>query len=181
MNIKIKDKEFEPFLTEEEIEARVKELAEQISRDFADKKPTLLVSMNGALTFSGELMRYITVPYRYDSIRAKSYDGTKSTGKITIDSSPKNSLEGRDVIIIEDIADTGLTLDYLIKYAKEHKAASVHSVTLLFKKEACEIPGFKPDYVGFVIPNRFVVGHGFDYDEDGRHYRDIYALAKGAR
>lgn len=180
-NVIIEDKEFEIFLPEEKVEARVKELAKQISHDFADKKPTLLVSMNGALTFGGELMRHITIPYRYDSIRVRSYAGTKSTGTITVDSAPKNSLEGRSVIIIEDIADTGLTLDYLIKYVKEHGATSVHTVSLLFKEEACKIPGFKPDYIGFTIPDRFVVGHGFDYDEDGRYLRDIYALVGSAR
>ena len=179
--IKIKDKEFSLFLSSAEIEARTKQVAAQINHNFAGKKPTFLISMNGALTFGGELMRYVTIPYRYDSIRVRSYKGTESTGEITIDSTPKNSLKGQDVIIVEDIVDTGLTLDYLIKYVKKHGAASVHTVSLLFKKEACEIPGLEPNYTGFVIPNRFVVGHGFDYDEDGRYYPDIYALTKGSR
>ena len=179
--IQIKDKEFELYMANRKILRRVKQLAKQISHDFFGKEPLFLISMNGALTFSGEFMHYITIPYKQDSIRVKSYEGTQSTGKITIEAAPKNSLKGHHVIITEDIVDTGLTIDYLIKYAKDHGAASVHTVSLLSKKATCIVEKLHLDYVGFIIPDRFVVGHGFDYDESGRYLHDIYALVGGAR
>lgn len=180
-NIIVKDKEFEPFLSGDKVLSRTKELAAQISQNFAGKEPTFLVVMNGAMFFGNDLLLNTTIPSRLDSIRLKSYSGTKSTGVVKVEASPKNDLKGRDVIIVEDVVDTGITIEYATQYVKELGAASVHTAALLFKEEACTIPGFEPDYVGFVIPNRFVVGRGFDYDEEGRHYPDIYSLVGDPR
>lgn len=180
--VRIKDKEFELFLSwDKDVTPQIERIAEEINHDYLGKEPTLLTVMNGAMSFCDSLLYKLIIPVKLDAIRLRSYDGTKSTGTVTVEAPPKNSLKGQDVIIVEDIVDTGFTIDYAKKYVKKLGAASVRVATLISKEEAREVSDLKLDYVGLVIPDRFIVGHCFDYDEDGRNLYDIYALAEGSR
>lgn len=179
--VKIKDKTFEKFITNDEISTRIKELAKQINRDLAGKNPLFVVVLNGAMFFAVDLFLNITIPAEITSTRLKSYAGTKSTGTIKTIMPLQEDIADRTVVIVEDIVDSGTTIERIIKQVKDLGAAKVYTAILLFKKEACKIPSLKLNYVGFIIPDNFVIGHGFDYDEQGRNLPDIYALKEGSR
>ncbi len=179
--IKIKDKEFMPFILEANIKKRVKELGSEISQDLANKNPLFIVVLNGAMFFAVDLFFNITIPAEITSTRLKSYAGTQSTGKIKTIMPLQEDVADRTVVIVEDIVDSGATIERIVKQVKDLGAADVRIAVLLFKKEACKIQNLHLDYVGFEIPDKFVVGHGFDYDEEGRNLRDIYAISNGSR
>jgi len=161
----------EVLVTENQIQARVAELGAQISADYAGRKLTLVSVLKGSLPFMADLMRVITVPVRIDLMEVSSYGGatTESSGLVRILKDLSASIEGEDVLICEDIIDTGLTLNYLIRYLGGKKPASLRICTLL-DKPARRLVEINVDYTGFTIPDQFVVGYGLDYNE---HYRNL--------
>ena len=159
------------LLTEEEIQARVKELGAEISREYEGKDPVVLGVLKGVVVFYADMIRNITVPCQMDFMCLSSYQGTKSTGNMIVKQDMSVDVEGRHVLILEDIYDTGGSLDYTYKHLMSKNPASVKICTLLDKPERRK-PGItlKPDWVGFTIPNEFVVGYGLDFNE---HYRNL--------
>ncbi len=171
--IKIKEFEFELLIPEEKIQERVKQLARQIDQDYAHKKPILMLTLKGAIIFAADLMREITIPTQIETIIAKSYGYKMSTeGNVELIENPID-LAGKDIIIIEDIVDTGYTMSSLLTRLKEFKPNSIEICTLLFKPKNLVVP-LKIKYIGFEIEPLFVVGYGLDYAELGRNYKDIY-------
>lgn len=173
--MKIHDKEFRVFIRSQQISQRVSELSEQINRDYQGKNLVILAVLNGAFIFAGDLIRSLSVAPEVSFVKLKSYHGTGSSGKVHTLIGLMHDLRDKDVLIVEDIVDTGLTMKELLKMVGEQYAASVRICTLLVK-ESVFGHQFPLDYVGFSIPDRFVVGYGLDYDEVGRHLPDIYQL-----
>lgn len=176
--MEVLDKKFRLYITEGKILSRVKRLGTQISYDLVGKNPLLVVNLNGAMVFGVDLHRSITIPSELTTIRLKSYAGTKSTGEIKTIMPLQEDIVGRTVVIVEDIVDSGATIQAIVQQMKDLGAADVRIATLLFKKEACKIENLPLDYVGFEIPNKFVVGYGLDYNGYGRNLRDIFVPAK---
>lgn len=173
--ITIHDKTFTPFISQEVIENRIAELAAQINTDYQGRKPFFLVVLNGAFLFASELVKKIPLSCEITFIRLSSYSQTESTGKVRQIIGLEENLIDRDVIIIEDIVDTGLTMHQLLLQIRELGPNSVEIATLLHKPEAIKKP-IELRYVGFEIPNRFVVGYGLDYDGLGRNLDALYVL-----
>jgi hypoxanthine phosphoribosyltransferase len=167
----------EILLSEEEIQARVAELGATISADYAGRELTLVSVLKGSLPFMADLMRAITVPVRIDLMEVSSYGGTatESSGLVRILKDLSASIDGQDVLIVEDIIDTGLTLNYLLRYLRGKDPLTLRICTLLDKpaRRLVEIP---VDYTGFTIPDRFVVGYGLDYGEIYRNLRFVGVL-----
>jgi hypoxanthine phosphoribosyltransferase len=176
MTIKVKDLQFEPFISNHLIEARVTELANRLTIDYHGKNPLFLSVLNGSFMFTSDLMKAFLSPCEISFIKLASYEGTESTGNIQTLIGLNNQIENRDIIIIEDIVDTGNTVKKILDLVKDHKPASVKILTLLFKPEAFQ-EDFEIDYVGFEIENKFVVGYGLDYDGYGRNLDQIYVVA----
>jgi hypoxanthine phosphoribosyltransferase len=175
--VQLNDKFFEIFLTQSEIEKRIKELAKQINIDYKNQLPLFVGILNGSFMFLSDLMKEITLDCRIEFIKVSSYKGgIKSTGEIQDVLGLDVDLQGRDVIIVEDIVDTGKTLTYLLSTLKTQQPASIKVVTLLLKPDALETHIPELDYIGFKIPNDFVVGYGMDYNHLGRNLRDVYKL-----
>jgi hypoxanthine phosphoribosyltransferase len=176
MTIKVKDLQFEPFISNHLIEARVTELANRLTVDYHGKNPLFLSVLNGSFMFTSDLMKSFLSPCEISFIKLASYEGMESTGNIQTLIGLNNQIENRDIIIIEDIVDTGNTVKKILDLVKDHKPASVKILTLLFKPEAFQ-EDFEIDYVGFEIENKFVVGYGLDYDGYGRNLDQIYVVA----
>lgn len=159
------------LVTEEQIKVRCKELGDEINKDYADKKPILLSLLRGSIPFVAELSKYITIPVQFDYMKASSYHGgTTSSGNVAVTILPSYKLEGRHVIVVEDIVDTGYTLSTVMKILAEHKPASLEIVSLLDKPAMRKVNDLTIKYVGFCIEPEFVVGFGLDYDE---YYRQL--------
>lgn len=173
--IRLKDKEFELFIPDSEIQAAIARMAERIKADMAGKDPLFVGVLNGAFMFVAELMRELDVPYELTFARYSSYRGTESTGVLNEIMPVRAEVRGRTVILLEDIIDTGFTMREVMAKLLREGAAEVRLATMLFKPESlrCEL---RPDYVGMEIPADFIVGHGLDYDELGRSFRDIYRV-----
>ena len=167
----------EILLEEAQIQAKVAELGRRISADYAGREVTLVSVLKGALPFMADLMRQLTIPVRIDLMEVSSYGGTatESSGLVRIIKDLSSSIDGRDVLLVEDIIDTGLTLNYLVRYLRGKNPASLRICTLLDKpaRRLVEIP---VDYVGFTIPDQFVVGYGLDYNELYRNLRFVGVL-----
>lgn len=171
----VKDKTFVPFIDKATLESRIASLAARIDEDYRDKEPLIVVVLNGAFMFAAELMKNLTVPCRITFIRVGSYAQTQSTGVVRQILGLHESLEGEDVILVEDIVDTGLTIRQVRQQIESQHPASVRIATLLFKPEALQTE-VNLDYVGFEIENRFVLGFGLDYDGFGRNTKEILVL-----
>jgi hypoxanthine phosphoribosyltransferase len=167
----------EVLLSEEQISAKVAELGAQISSDYEGQELTLVSVLKGSLPFMADLMRRITVPLRIDLMEVSSYGGTatESSGLVRILKDLSAPIEGRDVLLVEDIIDTGLTLNYLMKYLKGKNPRSIKICTLL-DKPARRLVEIQLDYVGFEIPDAFVVGYGLDFGEVYRNLRFVGIL-----
>lgn len=176
MSIIVKDKEFEVFLSAEEINQRNSQLGQTITRDFAGKDLVVLGILNGSFVFMADLCRYIDLPLSASFIKVSSYSGTESTGKVHSILGLQEKIEGKYVLIVEDIVDTGISMDYLLKALSAYDPAHLSIVTLLHKPDAFQF-NYALDYVGFEIPNKFVIGYGLDYDGLGRNLPDIYQLS----
>jgi len=167
---------FVPYISREKIATRIKELGEEITRDCAGKMPLFLCVLNGAFPFASDLFRASEgIDAEIAFIRLKSYDGTSSTGNVRQLLGLEKDLNGRTVIIVEDIVDTGNTIHNLIGTLKAKNPSEIKIATLLFKPEALEKP-VTPDYVGFKIPKKFIIGFGLDINEKARDLNDIYVL-----
>jgi hypoxanthine phosphoribosyltransferase len=175
--VKIKDKVFETSITEAEIKANVKAVADQISRDMEGKNPLLLAVLNGSFIFAADLMRMITIPCEISFVKLASYQGTTSTGKISEVIGINEDLTGRTVIIVEDIVDTGLTMKRMVESIGTRHPESVHICSLLVKPDKLQVD-LDIEYVAMKIPNDFIVGYGLDYDQQGRNLSDIYTLVE---
>jgi hypoxanthine phosphoribosyltransferase len=173
--IKIIDKDFIPYISAEEINERVRELGKEISLAYKDEKPLLVSVLNGAFIFTADLIRTIDTLVEVTFISVASYEALKTTGKVREILGLKENVFGRDILILEDIVDTGRTLEHLLEAFKDLGANSIKVATLLHKPDAQE-KAEKPDFVGFEIPNKFVVGYGLDYEGMGRELKDIYQL-----
>lgn len=176
MSNRMKDDILEVLLSEEEIETRVRELGEQITRDYEGKHPVFLGILKGCYVFMANLLKYIDLYCEMDFMAVSSYgSGTSSTGAVKITKDLNRDIEGKDLIIVEDILDSGVTLSYLKGYLENRNPASIRIVTLLDKPERRKT-AIKADYFGFVVPNEFVVGYGLDYDEKYRNLPYIGVL-----
>jgi len=173
--IKVHDKYFVPWLTEEAIQQRVKEIAAQISSDYKDKRPLFIGVLNGAFMFASDLFKNINAEAEISFIKLASYKGTKSTGQVITAIGLDMDLNGRDIIIVEDIIDTGKTLTEFLPQIRHQQPSSLKIAVLLHKPEATIHP-IHIDYCCFSIPNKFVVGYGLDYNGLGRNISSIYQL-----
>jgi|TARA_B100001093_G_scaffold129477_1_gene122075 hypoxanthine phosphoribosyltransferase len=173
--VELKDKTFKPFMSAAEIAQINKELAEKINTDFEDKEVLFIAILNGAFVFAADLMRNITIKNTISFVKVASYEGLSSSGTVKKIIGLMDSLANRHVIIIEDIIDTGNTLDKLLPTLKAENPASLSLCTLLFKPEAFKAT-FDITYIGKPIPNKFIVGYGLDYDGYGRNLSDIYQI-----
>lgn len=172
---KIGNREFVTFITSRELQMRVKSMAEELTADYRGKDPLFLIILNGAFMFATDLLKEIKIPARLSFIKVASYRGTESTGEICELIGLSENLKDKDVILVDDIIDTGLTMKKVMDKVREEKPASVKIVSLLLKPDAFGNQ-FDVDYVGFTIPNDFVVGYGLDYDGYGRNLKDLYKL-----
>lgn len=173
--IKVKDKEFTVSIPEDQILEQVERVAQTISRDLAGKEPLFLCVLNGAFMFAADLLKRVTIPCEISFVKLSSYAGTATTGTVKKLIGVNESLEGRTVVIVEDIVDTGLTMQQMLADLKEKHPAEVHICTLLLKPEKLKVD-LDIEYVAMEIPNDFIVGYGLDYDGYGRNYRDIYTV-----
>lgn len=158
----------EILITQEELDKRISEIAEQISKDFKGEDITLVCVLKGGVMFMVDMAKKLNQKVEFEFIDVSSYEGTSSTGKLTINKDLETSVEGKHVILLEDIVDTGRTLSYLIEYLKEKKPASLKLCTLL-DKPSRRVIDVNADYIGFTIPDAFIVGYGLDYDQKYRN------------
>ena len=173
--IKVHDKSFGIYLSESRIQERVKQIAESISMEYAGKRPLFIAILNGSFMFAADLFKHLDIEAELCFIKLASYKGMKSSGKVVTTIGLEEDLFGKDVIIVEDIVDTGKTLHKFLPKLMHQQPRSLKIATLLHKSEATEFP-LKLDYVGFDIPNKFVIGYGLDYDGLGRNLKEIYQL-----
>jgi hypoxanthine phosphoribosyltransferase len=175
--ITVLDRQFSVYLTAEEIQGRITALAEKINEDMKGRDVLFFGILNGAFLFAADLFRQITLNAQISFIKLASYDGTSSSGKIKELIGWNEDITGKTVVVLEDIVDTGSTLERIIGELTLRKASEVKICALLFKPEAY-LKDFPIDYIGFEIPNNFVVGYGLDYDGYGRNLNAIYKLIK---
>jgi hypoxanthine phosphoribosyltransferase len=174
-SIKVLDKEFEPYISEESIQEKIKELAVQLNKEYEGKRPIFLSILNGSFLFTADLFKEITIEAEVCFIKLASYKGMTSSGNVITAIGLDANVNGRDIIILEDIIDTGKTLHHFLPQLESSQPASIKIAVLLNKKEALAYP-VKVDYACFDIPNKFVVGYGLDYDGLGRNTKAIYQL-----
>jgi hypoxanthine phosphoribosyltransferase len=173
--IRVHDKSFEIYLSEEAILKRVKEIAAAISTDYAGKTPLFIAILNGSFMFASDLFKQLTIEAELCFIKLASYKGMKSSGNVVTSIGLEDDLFGKDVIIVEDIVDTGKTLHNFLPKLMHQQPASLKIAALLHKPEATEYP-LELNYIGFDIPTKFVVGYGLDYDGLGRNLKEIYQV-----
>ncbi|MEO6844188.1 MAG: hypoxanthine phosphoribosyltransferase [Ginsengibacter sp.] len=173
--LKVHDKEFIPYIAAAQIEEQVNRVAAEINKDYENKKPLFIAILNGAFIFAADLFKKINLEAEICFIKLASYKGVKSTGKVITAIGLDVELYGRDVIIVEDIVDTGKTLSEFLPQLEHHHPSSLKIASLLHKPTAMVHP-IKIDYLGFTIPNKFVLGYGLDYDGLGRNIKEIYQL-----
>jgi hypoxanthine phosphoribosyltransferase len=174
----IKDREFIKFISKTKVQAQVKVLAERINTDYQSKSPVFLPILNGSFMFAADLMKHIEVQNTVSFVKVSSYSGAASTGQLKTLIGLELSLFNQDIIIVEDIVDTGLTLQKIVNELKELGTRSVEVISLLRKPPARE-KNIEVKYVGFDIDNDFVLGYGLDYDGHGRNFSDIYRMKSG--
>ncbi len=173
--IQVHDKSFETYLSEATIQQRVKEIASEINKEYSGKKPLFIAILNGSFMFAADLFKTLDIQAEICFIKLASYKGMKSSGNVVTSIGLEDDLFGKDVIIVEDIVDTGKTLHNFLPKLLHQQPKSLKIATLLHKSEATAFP-LTLDYIGFDIPNKFVVGYGLDYDGLGRNLKEIYQL-----
>lgn len=171
------DKTFESYLPESQILPAIRDMACQINADYAGKTPLFLAILNGAFMFAADLMKEISIPSEISFLRVSSYQDMNSTGQVSEVIGLKEEVKGRDIIILEDIVDTGQTVYALLQNLSGKEPASIEIAALLLKPECVQHP-LQVKYVGKSIPNDFVVGYGLDYNGLGRNLRDIYVVSQ---
>ena len=173
--IKVHDKFFEPYIMHEDVLRAVNNVAKKIMEDYKDKNPLFVSVLNGAFMFSSDLFKAYQYTAEISFIKLSSYRGIKSTEEVKTLIGLDEEVGGRDIIILEDIIDTGITVANLIQDIKKYKPSSVKIATLILKPKALKT-NIVPDYVGLEIPNDFIIGYGLDYDGLGRNLKDIYKI-----
>ena len=173
--IKVNDKMFQPYLTAAQIEEQVSRLAESINRDYEGKRPLFIGILNGSFMFASDLFKHITIDAEISFIKLASYKGTRSTGHVITSIGLDESLKDRHVVIIEDIVDTGKTLSEFLPQLRDQRPASLKIAALLHKPDALKHP-LTIDYLGFNVPDKFLLGYGLDFDGLGRNLKEIYQL-----
>ncbi|MDR1517488.1 MAG: hypoxanthine phosphoribosyltransferase [Dysgonamonadaceae bacterium] len=174
-SVKIKDKEFEVFIESTKIERSIDRISERINADLKDRDPIFVAILNGAFMFAAELMKRVSIPCEITFVRLASYRGTSSTENVKEVLGLNESIEGRTIVVVEDIVDTGNTMETLLGQLSAMKPKEIRIATLLFKPDALK-KDIKLDYVAIEIPCDFIVGYGLDYDGYGRNLNDIYKL-----
>jgi hypoxanthine phosphoribosyltransferase len=177
--IQVHDKKFQPYIGAAEIDMQIQKLAQQINTDYADKKPLFIAILNGSFMFASDLFKYIQIEAEICFIKLASYKGTKSTGNVITSIGLDEPLQNRHVIIVEDIVDTGKTLSEFLPQLVNQQPASLKIAALLHKPSALTHP-LTVDYLGFSVPNKFLLGFGLDYDGLGRNLPAIYQLVEDA-
>ena len=175
--IQIKDKKFILSISETEIQEAVRQVGEAINRDLADKNPLFICVLNGAFMFAGDLMKTVTVPCEITFIKLSSYDGLYTTGTVKEIIGLNESVVGRNVVVVEDIVDTGITMERILGSLRAKGASDIKVATFLQKPDALQ-RNITVDYVAMKIPNDFIVGYGLDYDGYGRNLKDIYTVVE---
>ena len=173
--IHIHDKQFQPYISQEAIADKIQEIAHELEKDYEGKIPLFIAILNGSFMFASDLFKVLNIPAEICFIKLASYKGTKSSGHIVTSIGLDIDLFGRDVIILEDIIDTGKTMSQFLPQLFHQQPASLKICALLHKPEATIYPT-TIDYRGFIIPDKFVVGYGLDYDGLGRNIKEIYQL-----
>ncbi len=173
--IKLKDKTFRINIPSDEILSQVKRVAQEIDKDYENRRPLFVVVLNGAFMFASDLMKYVNTECEISFVKLSSYQGTQSTETVKEIIGLNQSIDGRDIIVVEDIVDTGITMENLLNDLHKMSPKSISIATLLYKPESFQ-KDFDIQYVGFSIPNDFIVGYGLDYDELGRNLSDIYII-----
>ncbi len=173
--IQLLDKQFALSIPASDIKKALWEMAEKMNKELHDKKPLMICILNGSFMFSADLMKLIDFPCEISFVKLSSYQGMGSTGKVKQLIGLSEEIEGRTVVLLEDIVDTGVTIENLINQLQTKNPKDVKVATLLFKPDACK-KDVKLDYVGLEIPNEFIVGYGLDYDGYGRNLPDIYTV-----
>ncbi len=175
--VEVLDLTFSRTIGEEEIQAEVTRMAEEMNRDLAGKNPIFLGILNGAFMFASDLLKQITVPSQITFLKLASYDGNKTSGSVKQLIGINQDLKDRVVVVLEDIVDTGITLDTILRQLSGYEPKEIHVATLLFKPDAVQ-KKVSLDYIGFEIPDKFVIGYGLDYSGFGRNLPDIYSVAQ---
>ena len=175
--VQVHDKSFEPFIDEAAIQKEVSSVAREMNHDLAAKDPIFLGILNGAFMFASDLYKQLEFPCQITFLKLASYSGTQSTGSVKQLIGINRDLKDRVVVVLEDIVDTGVTLETIIRQLSGYEPAEIRVATFLHKPEAT-IREVKLDYVGMEIPNNFILGYGLDYDGYGRNFREIYQLVK---
>ncbi len=170
--IEVLDLQFEEYISEDKIQERVRAIADELNLKYSGKNPLFLGILNGSFMFIADMFKHVHIPCEVSFIKINSYRNTSSTEKISELIGLNQSLEGRHVVILEDIVDTGRTLDYILKTVSARNPAAVEVATLLHKPAAMVVP-VQIDYVGFEIENQFVLGYGLDYNGYGRNHNSI--------
>ncbi len=177
MVIQVLDKKFQPYIKAQQIQEQVADLAKQINEDYAEKRPLFIAILNGSFMFASDLFKELIIEAEICFIKLASYKGTKSTGNVITSIGLDVSLKNRHVIIVEDIVDTGKTLNEFLPQLMNQQPASLKIAALLHKPEALVYP-LTIDYLGFNVPNKFLLGYGLDYDGLGRNLKEIYQLVE---
>ena len=173
--IQVNGKQFQPYLTVSAIDAEIKRMAEEINSEYAGKRTLFIAILNGSFMFASDLFKQLTIDAEICFIKLASYKGTRSTGHVITSIGLDESLKDRHVIIIEDIVDTGKTLNEFLPQLRDQRPASLKIAALLHKPEATVYP-LTIDYLGFSVPNKFLLGYGLDFDGLGRNLKEIYQL-----
>lgn len=173
--IRVKDKEFGLFISASEIDEAIGRIADKLNGEARGKEPVFLVVLNGAFMFAADLFKKLEFPCEVSFIKLASYQGTKSTSTVRELIGLPGRLEGRFVVIVEDIIDSGITIRHLMKMLHRQKVAGIRIASLLFKPDSF-VCDYEIDYIGMKIPKEFIVGYGLDYDGHGRNYADIYKI-----
>ena len=172
----VKGKEFKLLLSESEIKESIKSIADKINKDLEGKNPLFLAVLNGSFMFAADLMKNITIPCEICFVKLASYEGMESGGKVKEVFGLSERIDGRTIVIVEDIVDSGRTMQQLLASLSSRNPAEIRIATFLFKPAAL-LSELKLDYVAFEIPNDFVIGYGLDYDGYGRNFGQVYTLA----
>lgn len=173
--IQIHDKKFELYLPFEEIDRAIQQIADRLNKELKDENPLFIPVLNGAFMFAADLFKKLNFPCELSFIKFASYVGTSSSENVKQLIGLNQDIKGRLVVIVEDIIDSGLTVDKILDMLRQKQVREVKIATLLLKPEAFK-GSYKADYVGLEIPNDFIVGYGLDYNQHGRNYKDIYKI-----
>lgn len=176
-NIRVWDKTFRPYIPDSDIQERVRSIATRINLDYEGKWPLFIAVLNGAFMFAADLFRHVAISCEITFVKVASYEGTETTGKVKTLIGLNESIKGRHVIILEDIVDTGITLRMILDQLEELEPASIRVGALLSKPDSLK-EKVDVDYIGFKVPDDFLLGYGLDYNGRGRNLKDIYKLAE---